>query len=437
MCAEPIGTLELPRLLAVLRCRERQIIGLIDADPKIKKRRGGCDGSLVIANAASSLTEPVSQHQLYAKGIVYRGATLELVSLPLVKMFNHGHREHNDATTREVAARDGIRVTFPHKHDGTMIQLFAADGRVWLSTRSVLEGDAPFAAGSSNTEETLYTDLARTALMRTAPRLLNPVAVGRRTLIFELIHPKTRQLTFYGTREDMVLISVYDQLRWRYWKTSDVIKFASDAGLAGPTLLIEEDGLQLDRGIDILRASLAGNPINCEGAVVCFEDDEEIVHRVKVKMDDYLRQLAIRRKVSLRKVVDRIWDKPELHEWDGYLAYIKEREKLDEELEMVHKSYHDVFAEWLVGTRAHRAAIEVLAEACELEMGGRAPELNTAERSGYLKDAAKWCGRRAGKDFTLVMTRLRRGCLSLALVMTKDRSVLFGSEKENVALARE
>ena len=81
--------LRLDRLLADLRDHPEAVLAAIDADPLLLKRQSG---DLVLANASQALYTPMEQHQLYAKGIVYKRDPYKLVSLPLVKIYNAGER---------------------------------------------------------------------------------------------------------------------------------------------------------------------------------------------------------------------------------------------------------------------------------------------------------------------------------------------------------
>ncbi len=407
----PIDTLELPALLATLRDHEREIVALIDSDPMLKRRPGGKDGALVIANSGAALYEAVHMHQLFAKGIVYRKETLEVVSMPLVKMFNHGLREHNDATTAEVVTRAGVRVVFPEKLDGTMIQLFAADGRVWFSTRSVLEG-------AQKEEEGPYIELARATLARDASHLLDPEIVGRRTLVFELIHPKTKQVTRYGARESMVLLSVYDQLEWRYWRTREVLALAEELGLERPAMLLGDADLGLEEGVAALRHELADDPLLPEGSIVCFEDDTQLVHRVKVKMEAYLEEFSMRFNVTLKTVTQQVWSNPELHDWEAYRDWVAREGISDEEVEAFYKEHHDTFTAWLGRVEARHAGVLGKLAALEAALGSL-PEA-PGERGAFFKAAAQWSRDHAGEDFALVMQRLRKGELALEDVMWND-----------------
>src|SRR5262245_60914715 len=90
--------LRLDHLLSALRERPAAILEAIDRDALLVKRTSG---DLVLANASQALYTPQQEHQLYAKGIVYRRAPYRLVSLPLIKIYNLG--EHN-VTVADLAA---------------------------------------------------------------------------------------------------------------------------------------------------------------------------------------------------------------------------------------------------------------------------------------------------------------------------------------------
>jgi hypothetical protein len=404
----PFEMLNLSELLSLLREHEHEIITLINTDPKIKRRFGGHNNSLVIANTCEELFKPEKLHHLFAKGIVYQKATLKLVSIPLVKMFNHGLCDHSDAISREIVEKGkDILIMFPEKLDGTMIQLFIANDHVWLTTRSILEGG----------EESIYLKLARSILKQNASHILDPSTsdLDHLTLIFELIHPKTKQFTLYNDREAMVLHSVYDQHKWHYWKTEDVIKFAKELNIEHSTLLLVEDASNLERGIVNLRTLLAEDFTLPEGSIACFEDNAQIIHRVKIKMDAYLLAMSTKSQISLKIISEQIWDKPELHDWNTY------RLNIDEEVEKMHKIYHDLFMKWLSKIKTRYKLIMSIAETFENGDGGQLPE-SAKERLTYFKTAAQWLQLPSHQynDFPLIMQRLRNGKLILEDVMQTD-----------------
>src|SRR4051812_30676209 len=77
--------LRLDELLQTMRDPRGGVRAAIDADPLLLKK---VSGDLVLANAGKELFTPQHEHQLFAKGIVYRRDPYRLVSLPLVKIYN-------------------------------------------------------------------------------------------------------------------------------------------------------------------------------------------------------------------------------------------------------------------------------------------------------------------------------------------------------------
>src|SRR4051794_21566723 len=111
--------LRLDHLLDDLRSRGEAILRAIDGDPLLVRRQSG---ELVLANAGPVLFTPQEQHQLYAKGVVFRREPYELVSLPLVKIYNLGER---DVSVHDIAGLAGevlhgshARLRFLRKFDG-------------------------------------------------------------------------------------------------------------------------------------------------------------------------------------------------------------------------------------------------------------------------------------------------------------------------------
>ena len=128
--------LRLDHVLDDLRANGEAILRAIDADPLLVKRQSG---PLVLAIASALLFTPQLPHQLYAKGIVYRREPFELVSLPLVKIYNL-EREVSVADLAGLAAGDSNARLLPRKLDGTLLQRFQHEGRVYFTTRGMIEG---------------------------------------------------------------------------------------------------------------------------------------------------------------------------------------------------------------------------------------------------------------------------------------------------------
>ena len=209
--------LRLDHLLHVLRSDPADILRRIDADPLLLKRTAG---GLILANAGPTLFSPQEPHQLFAKGIVYRRDPYEVVSLPLVKIYNLGERDVGEHLTG-LAADPLARLRFLRKFDGTLIQRFEHNGRVWFTTRGMIEGAAHGGAQDEDAPPRVAGfDFLGTA-RRTAERLYPVLCEARPefahfTLVFEFLHPETRVITNYGERHDLVLLAAFDRRDWRY-----------------------------------------------------------------------------------------------------------------------------------------------------------------------------------------------------------------------------
>src|SRR5438105_8506444 len=129
--------LRLDSLLTALRAHPAPILEAIDRDPLLLRRESG---DLVLANASQLLYTPQQQHQLYAKGIVYRRDPYRLVSLPLVKIYNLGERDVTAVDLMVLVSEPDVHLHFLRKYDGSLVQVFRADGRVWFTTRGMIEG---------------------------------------------------------------------------------------------------------------------------------------------------------------------------------------------------------------------------------------------------------------------------------------------------------
>ena len=405
----PITTLDLDVLLGALREHPQEILRLIDEDPQLK-RRERADG-LIIANSGPTLFEPQYAHQLYAKGIVYaREPEYRFVSMPLVKMFNHGLREHSDATSRALLERGGVGFVFPDKLDGTMVQLFAHEGEVVLTTRSVLEG-------VQTQEEGPYLSFAREVLSAQHPGLLAASEVEGLSLVFELIHPATRQVTNYGASQRMVLLTVLEHATLTYWSTARTNAWASARGVAHAEVLIEEP--EFLSGVDRLHAKLGVDERIPEGSIVCFEEQGRVVHRVKVKTAEYLHHFALRHKVTYKTVVEQLWDAPGLQDWEAFLAHLIMEKMSEEEVEAFYKSYFDAFMLWQATLRATHARLTRIMQAWEAEHGAKPQEDGRAQRV-WFKQLAAHMRAQHEQDFGLLMSWARKGGLTLQQLMWHD-----------------
>lgn len=403
--SRPIETLDLSVLLGRLCAHTQEILRLIDEDPQLKKRER--EDGLIIANSGPTLFEPQLEYQLYAKGIVYRREPeYALVSLPLVKMFNHGMREHSDATSRALEQTPGVRFVFPEKLDGTMIQLFEDRGQVWLTTRSILEGN-------ELPEETAYVGLARELLGELYPQLLDPTLVAGKSLTFEMIHPRTRQVTNYGAQRRLVLLAIFERDTCRYQTLNEIKQFGEANDIEVARALIEDDDFH--RGVDRLRELLEQDPSVPEGSIVCFERDGQVVHRVKVKTEEYLRHFSMRYKISTRVVTEYLWDKPHLHTWEAYLGHLIEEKMSEEELEAFYREHFDAFLSWKCDVEArHEAILALHAHFCAQQ--GDCPDDPEAQKAWY-KALALWLKEAHAEELGITMTYARRGVLTLQNMM--------------------
>ncbi len=398
----PIDTLDLEYLLANLATYEQEILKLIDEDPHLKKRENPNSG-LIIANSAATLFEPELEHQLYAKGIVYvREPEYKLVSIPLVKMFNHTLRGHSDATSQKFEQQPDIRFVFPEKLDGTMIQLFAHQGKSYLTTRSILEG-------SELKEETEYVGLARQMLERLYPELAAGKHLDGLSLTFEMIHPKTKQVTLYGAEQRLVLLAIYDHERHAYLSNTLIQEWGKAHGVEVAQPVIQDD--VFERGVDRLRELLELDPSVPEGSIVCFERGDVVVHRVKVKTQEYLRQFAMRYKISFKSVVNQLWNQPELHDWDAFLDHLIAESMSEEEVEAFYREHFDAFHVWYEEVKAEHARVHRIHDEWVAEHGS--PPENGEASAAWFKSFALWVREHHPDRLGQVMMLARRGAFTL------------------------
>lgn len=338
--------LRLDRLLDDLRRRTAEVLAAIDTDPMLLRRRSG---ERILANASAALYTPQEQHQLYAKGIVYRREPYRLVSLPLIKIYNVGERAVTLADLAGLAAEPGVRLRFLRKVDGSLIQLFRDDGQVWFTTRGMIEGAR--LRSDEHDEDRVpgfdYLAAARKLAGRLYPRLLDdPAALEGRTLLFELIHPLARKVTNYGERADLILLACFDHRRFAYLGHDDLAALAAAYGLRLVDAL-SPPGDDLAAQVDALLASLAGT--DEEGSVVTFERAGAVIYRVKVKTPDYLQLMRLMAFCTYERTVELIDSRPAVRTWDDLRAVLQEqgRERVPEEILDFYRAHWQRFEQYL------------------------------------------------------------------------------------------
>jgi len=374
--------LRLDHLLNDLRHRAAEILAAIDTDPLLLKRESG---GLVLANASQLLYTPQEQHQLYAKGIVYRRDPYRLVSLPLIKIYNLGER---DVTVRELAEmgkHPEVRIRFLRKIDGSLIQVFRADGRVWFSTRGMLEG-ARWRLEEVDEERRPdfdYLATARRMAEERYPRLLSdPELLEGRTLLFELIHPQDRKVTNYGERADLILLAAFDQRRLAYASYPEVANLGEAHGLTVVDALALP-GASLAEQIDHLLQTLAGT--DEEGSVVNFERGDEVIYRVKVKSPDYLHLMRLMTTCTYDRTVEFLDANPHMRSWADLEGFLQEqgRDRVPEEVLGFYRQHYETFQAYLADLEQLQEWAGRVCAQIDAEIGGPAGKDAGAYRKAF------------------------------------------------------
>jgi hypothetical protein len=364
--------LRLDALLADLRDRTEAILAAIDADTLLLHR---VSGDLVLSNASKALYTPVEEHQLYAKGIVYRRDPLRLVSLPLVKIYNVGEHEVTVADLAGIASEPGVRLRFLRKLDGSLLQVFRDAGRVFFTTRGMIEG----ARLKNDDDEDArpgfdYLAAAREMATRLHPRLLEDASVLEgRTLLFEMIHREARQVTNYGDRADLTLIACFDRKRFAYADYDELWRIAHSAGLAVVEPLSFPGDLAAQ--IEALLASMAGT--DEEGAVLCFERHGEVIYRVKIKSPEYLQLMRLMAFCTYDRTVEFIDAHGPVETWDRLreMLQVEGRSRVPEEVLGFYRAHWDRFAAYLADLARLRAWAEARRESISeaVRVAGQTP----------------------------------------------------------------
>jgi hypothetical protein len=354
---------------------------------------------LVLANASQVLYTPQQQHQLYAKGIVYRRAPYRLVSLPLIKIYNVGERDVTVADLAALAEEADVRLRFLRKMDGSLVQVFRADGRVWFSTRGMIEGARPVAARhlpgvieqdeEGTADDFDYLANARQMAQERYPRLIeDPEVLQGRTLLFELIHPQARKVTNYGERADLVFLACFDHARCIYHGSEELRRMGERWGLTVVDALSPAGGGLVEQ-IESLLADLAGT--DEEGSVVNFERHGEVIYRVKVKSPEYLQLMRLMAFCTYERTVEFIDSHPNIRTWDELRQALQEQgsERVPEEVLVFYRQHYDRFQAYLSDLeRLKRWAIEQARQIDE-SIGGRSTQEPGAYRKAFAARAVK------------------------------------------------
>jgi hypothetical protein len=297
---------------------------------------------------------------LFAKGVVYRREPFELVSLPLVKIYNLGERDVSVADLAGIAAGPGAaRLHFLHKLDGTLVQRFQHDGRVYFTTRGMIEGGPSYGAADEDAPDRVKGfDFLGTA--RRIAEAKYPALCAARpefeavTLVFEFLHPETRVITDYGPRQDLVLLACFDRADYRYRTYAELRQLAAAHGLTA----VDEfapPGATLGAQIEALLASVAGT--DQEGTVIAIEHGRRVVYRVKVKSPDYLRVLKLVVTCTYARVAEMIDGHPEWRGWADMDAHLRGlgREQVPEEVLGFYREHFEAFAAYRADCERLRA----------------------------------------------------------------------------------
>ena len=324
----------------------------------LKREQELSNGKLILANASSKLFTPEEQHHLYAKGIVFfwKDDEYTLVSLPYVKMYNYGEREEATALANKLFEDPNITVVFNEKLDGTMIQTFStakieSEPKVLITTRGMIEG-APVPNLDTHFD---YLGTARALLEQQSPWALDPILTKDRTYLWELIHPEAKIITDYGQEQKIVLTGAVDysyrQPRYLTRKELEELSLNTNTALSKKYTL---KGKTLYEKLKNLQADLQGTDL--EGSVLTFES-KEVLHRIKVKGDDYIKLVRISRYCTYANTVAMIEEFKSVGEgvssWEDLQTLLMKRGSnlVPEETLVFYKQYYEQYSEYIASTQ--------------------------------------------------------------------------------------
>lgn len=389
--------LRLDNLLQRFWDQTETILSLVDVDPQLSKREveAGPLKGVRIANASAGLFTPSAEHQLFAKGLVYKGS--EPVSIPYIKIYNYGER----TDTRELAnllAEDGeVTLHFTEKLDGTMVQTFSTlnldlgEPQVVVTTRGMLT------SGPTKAADFDYIREATQVLQAQSPKALDPDRTAGLTLLWEFIHPGARIVTDYEDRKDLTLTGAvaYDAEKGGspyYLAREDLVQLAER--LECPVVSVWElEGTTMKERLDSLATTLGKT--DREGAVLTFEGRGangrvQVLHRVKAKGQEYLRLMRLIFFCSYTSTVEFLKAQPSLDTWDKFREYLKAQGKsrFPEEILGSYRLYFEAYQKYQQNLQ------EILAGAAEIgarwERQSPSPGFGTPEYRAWKKAFSAW-----------------------------------------------
>jgi len=276
--------------------------------------------------------------------------------------------------------------------DGSLIQVFREDGRVYFTTRGMIEGarwrwDEK---DEDNIPEFDFLGEARRLMQERYPAVLDePAVLEGRTLLFEFIHPGARKVTNYGDMADLVLIAGFDRTNLIYFGFEELARLAALHDLRLVDVLTPA-GERLAEQIDALLAAMAGT--DEEGSVVCFERGGEVIYRVKVKSPEYLQLMRLMAFCNYERTVALIDSNPEVQSWDDLKAVLQKQgnDRVPEEVLVFYREHWERFQVYLADLAKLRVWAEGVARHLDAEIGGRAGREQGEYRKAYAAKATTY-----------------------------------------------
>lgn len=201
-----------------------------------------------------------------SRGHVFNRFTGECVARPFPKFFNMNERP--ETQEKSLPWKSGYEIF--EKLDGWLGTLYRHDGKYSVATR-----------GSFRSEMAIW---ATKYLQEKFPSLALRDDI---TLVFEIIHPKTKIIVDYHGQETLKLLAGFNRHTGEEYSWHYIMRLAEEYGFE----VARRFDCSIDRCLEEMNG-LSGK--EAEGFVVRFENGL----RVKIKTDDYIRLAKIRREIT-------------------------------------------------------------------------------------------------------------------------------------------
>lgn len=344
---------------------DKELFHAMCNDTKMIKRVDSPDNDLVIFTAAKAQISPKTEVQELAKGIVFNKDG-RIVSIPYKKMYNWHEKQAVRDLFVGILNNDDASLVSQEKVDGTLIHVFFYKEKWHVTTR-----------GAFNSEFiTIAKELLNRQVVASGHSLLD-LLYEDLTYLFELVSPENKIITDYNGQTFLAFLGVNhdDQEYILAGKPKfisedfETMEFAEHIRFPLPQEVNKDDDVDWRWTVEgqVSHVSLGSDLAVSEGVMlkavqkrdgimfmfrdVFFDSKRWWVHpsvktvlmSVKVKTDQYISQLRLKRELSMESVFNALLTSDSDHtDADLFCDYMSDR-GLPEELLPDCRAYAEIY----------------------------------------------------------------------------------------------